>query len=144
MKEFVRPWVFAMLGGAMSSCSHQSSSPYRADCIVKIEFEWPAGTTDATREAAINVIIGRMHSSVAPGGSDIVLPSLALPVDNRSAMYMQFLEQCDERFDIAERIVSIGLAGVEGAPLTAVSHDRIEPGEETINVWGPPWRDHPR
>lgn len=140
MSEILKAVALATTVG-VSSCSAQAPLPNREDCIVKFDLQWQAGTTDLARETALTQMIGQMQSWVGLQGSGTLLPSLSVPLQSRSEMYLQFPERCDERFDIAQRLVTFSLVGVEGAPVAVVSQDRIEPGLATIDLRGPHWRN---
>ena len=74
---------------------------------------------------------------IAPG----VGPSQAFPKGNSSAFFLQFTQGCDERLHYAELLVDHVRAQVSRAPELIASGDRVEPGDDTIQVWGPDWRD---
>ena len=117
-----------------------NAPPKRRDCIVKVDLDWQEEMTPASREELLESIAHL--ASIASGtlGNEYTA-SLAIREGSRSALFLQFKANCDDRLQMADRIVSLVRNKIPDAPPMIVLVDTVEPGPETIDVSGPSWED---
>ena len=122
--------------------SGDQALPMRKDCIVEIQIDWPANLRPIEREELINEISHAISLSAASGGPDVAA-SQAIPKNERNTIYLQLESNCTERLDIARSLVSYVNETVPQSPSMVVLQNDVEPGLDTIDVWGPSWSDRP-
>jgi hypothetical protein len=116
--------------------------PSRADCIVMITIDWPPSASEIEREALIDTIsMGIVMAPVMLG--DDFKNTLATPRRQRDRLFIQFFSNCSERVEMAEALVAHVKRVVPDSPDLRVSRQRISPGLDTIEAWGPEWSDGP-
>lgn len=116
--------------------------PSRSECIVKINLHWPSGADSAERERIIEEISSAVMFSAARGGPE-VRTNQAFPRAERSVMYLQFEAACRERIENTENLLAYVKSVVPKTPEVSISNELVEPGSDTIDVWGPAWADKP-
>jgi hypothetical protein len=127
---------------AVSGCNSPNGQqlPSRSDCIVRIDLAWPKIYSTSGREAIIDNLGKAAGFSAARGGPDIQMQT-AFPGQRRDVFYVQFDRDCEHRLEHARDLVAYLKRVVPKAPAMHVSDDVIKPGNDTINAWGPEWRD---
>lgn len=123
-------------------CACAGPLPERSDCIVKLVFDWPENIAFEKREGMIKRIARTITFSAAKGGP-AVRPQISAPLAHRSLMYLQLSHDCDARLSRSRALVDYVNKVVPSAPPIRVSTDRVQPGPDTIDVWGPDWADKP-
>jgi len=121
----------------------ESALPYRRQCIVRVDIDWPATTTkDFSKEKLLREISRVISTSESLGGPGYLV-SQAIPSNNRDVIYLQFKQDCTNRLEMATRLTEFVSKSVTNAPDFDVASEFVEPGLETIEVWGPSWQDSP-
>lgn len=130
------------LATVLAACSSSSSSdvPRRSDCIVKIALQWPVDISPREQEKTIDQMSSAMLFARAKGGPNLN-PGQAFPNHRRDLLFLQFERECESRVRNAQELMEYVRTRVPTAPLFSVSHEVIQPGVDTIDLWGPPWRD---
>lgn len=144
MAALLRNTTISVLLLISAACSGavDDALPSRTDCIVKIDMQWPTDMAVSMREKIIDEIGTAILLSAAKGGPDISA-DLALPRHERDVMYLQFKQACDHRLEHASNLATYVYRTVNRAPTMVVSDQKIEPGPDTIEVWGATWSDQP-
>jgi len=117
--------------------------PERKECIVKIEIKWPANAPSADeKEIIIRQISSAISTSSSRGGPNYLV-NQAIPRGHRDILYLQFGRDCIHRLEIARSLAEYVMEAVPASPDLLVAPEFVEPGPETIEVWGPSWSDSP-
>jgi hypothetical protein len=74
---------------------------------------------------------------LVPEASRIQIPLGGLAVQANRIAYLQFTGRCNEKFSMAERLLSSRFSKKQ----FLVEHQTVMPGHDTINLFGPSWRD---
>ena len=124
------------------SCSKEESARLRADCIVEINLQWPRETSTRDKVKTAQEMLKRIRSS-SNEGRITSSPDVAIQGKELELLYLQFSMDCDGRMQSAGILMQSVLSRVPGTPAYSISNSRIEPGPNTIEVWGPSWTDRP-
>lgn len=122
---------------AVSICSNAADLPLRKDCIVEIELGWEEAASLSAKAATIEAMAANLRERYA---SSRMEPNLSFK-EGLDQIYAQFKSFCEDRLQQAEELMEALTRGVVGAPSYEVSSRRISPGPDTIDSWGPFWRD---
>jgi len=143
MKIRIIQVFFALSFVSLSACQDiRADLPQRSDCIVKVILHWPNDIASEMQEDIINKISTTIMFSAAKGGPN-VHPNLSVPRDRRDLIYLQFKKNCPQRFESAFDLFNYVTEAVPAAPSFVVTRERIIPGNDAIDVWGPEWADSP-
>jgi hypothetical protein len=135
--------AIALVGLPLLACGDKPvPRPSRADCIVMMTIDWPSSSSEVEREALIDTISMEIVMAPVTLGDDFK-STLATPRRQRDRLYMQFFSNCSERVEMAEALVAHVRRVVPDSPDLRVSRQRISPGLDTIEAWGPEWSDGP-
>ncbi len=137
--------IFLLLIGlsAANSCTAEESRlPNRRDCIVRIDMHWKeiTGMND-DRERVIGDLNRAISMAAASGGPNYDV-SQSIPPE-RNVVFLQFKDDCADRAKMADELSSYVMEAVANSPPLIVSREVIDPGVDTIDVWGPSWADPP-
>lgn len=120
--------TFTLLAAiSVGACAKTSALPTRQECIVKIVSMAPSETKFDE---------GSLKGLVAEG-AHMQVPLGGLAVHANRIAYLQFTDRCDEKFRMAERLLSSRFPKQQ----FQVEHQTVTPGPDTINLFGPSWRD---
>ena len=104
--------------------------------------QWPSDMGVAEREEIIDEISTTILLSAAKGGPNISADQ-AVPRLERDVLYLQFKEACDRRLQYANEMIIYVHKIVARAPKMTLVNQKMNPGPDTIEVWGPAWSDKP-
>lgn len=119
--------------------------PLRSECIVAIQFYWPDGIDRKEKNKILEDMSNAIAFSSVKGGPNIHT-SQSYPLPSKEFLYLQFEQKknCKRRLEVASELMSYVWKVTPNAPYSTISKERIMPGLDTIESWGPPWRDKPQ
>lgn len=130
--------VFQLAGASCSA--NEGALPARKDCIVHIQLDWDASTPPADRLRIVNNVAEVISQAPAALGRDY-LSSVAVPRGEPISIYLQFVRGCSRRVNMATKLIQLVRNNVVDAPSMEIDSAEIEPGPDTIDVWGPAWSE---
>jgi len=102
----------------------------KADCLVRFDFTF-AGTADERSRAPLDILFQQYLWAYEPKAGHFFL-KYGVPTANRSIpAYVQFIDECDRRFEIAEAIAAYAHKTDPWYKIK-VSRNHILPGPDTI------------
>lgn len=116
--------------------------PSRSACIVKLVLNWPK-LAEEEKQKIMNQMGEAIALSSVRGGPRVETQSAFLP-GRYDSIYIQFNTNCQSRFSLAHELVKYIKRSVIDAPHIVVSTKRVDPGPNTIDAWGPYWKDQPQ
>jgi hypothetical protein len=127
--------ILAMVGLSGLSGGHQASAatPSRSECITVYTIDW----TDIVENYSdvLNRIPRLNRATWHPNLAAIVIG------DSRKKLYLQFTENCDQRWRMAEQIISQWRELDRSLPAFVPDYTPVVPSPFTIDVQGKSWRD---
>lgn len=129
--------AFFLLFGSIA-CTDEGQYA-RAECIVRINIDW-SDTPLNIREAKIRVITNTIRTAPDMGFNKIPASS-AIQGDAREFIYYQYKDDCENRIENSEKLLSYVRANITDLPSLEVDSGSFEPGVDTIRSSGPWWKD---
>ena len=138
--------LFAMMAGAFLACltllaasasGYAESRPARSECIVGFSLDWSKVKADR-HEVRNSLYIG-------PEGRQRIV-ALAATAINRDGtrLYLQFRRDCEKKQEMAAEVMRFWRSKGLDLPTFERINEPIAPSPDTIEVWGPSWRDGPQ
>ncbi|MBL4689975.1 MAG: hypothetical protein JKY68_00695 [Rhodospirillales bacterium] len=109
----------------------------RSECLIRIDLEFE-GSADDLYRAPLDILFKKYLWDHEPKAG-LILIKLHYPVDVPTAVFVQFADECDRRFEIAKAMAAFANKADPRYKLT-VSHDRVLPGPDTMDSGGS-WTD---
>jgi hypothetical protein len=121
----------------LSACtSAQSTLPSRHECIVRVEFNDNGELED------IYPLLSSLVRQSKRNGFVALPPSVAIPAEARSLLYMQYKEMCSQREELTRILFKNHIEGfIKNLPEYKISVENIKPSPSTIDVQGVYWAD---
>jgi len=143
MKALISAAILICLAQAVGCNTSQERLPQRKECIVGVQFSSSGSHASdevdhGTRETIWSEIV-RLNRQRQ---SDLLV-SIAFPKERPGWFFLQLSEACDKRFEI----VGAWMAEITKTTLGSLTFEvlpaEVQPDLDTIQVWGPWWRDQP-
>ena len=112
----------------------------RQECIVKIDLDWSGYELEQIEEVIRN--IGDALRRTVDQGKAGNIPSYTFPWRKIGEWYMQFHEDCENKYELASELIKIEVVPyVENVPPYIISREVVVPSPGTIYVKGEPWKE---
>jgi len=126
----------ACLTIVVSATGHADSRPTRSECIVGFRLDWSQVKGDR-HEIRNSLFLG------SDGARTVQSPPAMAKNPDASRLYMQFRGECGKKDEFAAEVIAYWRSkGLELPRLERIA-EPIVPSMDTIEVWGPFWRDQP-
>lgn len=137
--------LFVSLVGASLMCltlvsnssGHADPRPMRSECIIGFQLDW--SQVKAGRHGVRN----SLH--LGPEGAQRIKaqPAIAISQDG-TRLYLQFRHDCEKKQDLAAEVMAFWQSKALDLPRFERIRGPIAPSPDTIEVWGPSWKDRPQ
>jgi hypothetical protein len=119
-----------------ATTGHADTRPTRSECIIGFRLDW--SQVKADRHEVHNAL------SLGPEGMQKIeaRPAIKQSLDG-TRLYFQFERNCETKQDLAAGAIAFWRSKGLDLPRFERIEEPIVPSPETIEVWGPAWRDEP-
>lgn len=116
-----------LAASSVGACAKTSALPTRQECIVKAVAAKPANIM--FNDNSLKGLVATAARMQVPLGG--------FAVHANQTVYLQFTSRCDEKFRMAEQLLSSRFLKKQ----FQIDRQAVMPGPSTINMFGPSWVD---